>query len=236
MMKDSLRLLRSAKMIRWLLCPHHVVLVEGTHWNQEDLCSCFLFSIWTTPWFHVALVDKEGRCYSWRCLLPLTDFFFPFLSHTQTVGLQIYFLLSYLVSEPLIGNWKSPDLYMHTPIPWVFTVMSFITPPPAPEFKMKHLKFDQGCVLMSAWIIHVPCFLKWFLPFCLPPEKNRLTAFYRLFSLHTPIFPLSHLLLFTHQIPCKTPAFNSGSRINKTACGMKHTYIQVVCMHIWIFP
>lgn len=155
------------------------------------------------------------------------------MSHTEAVALQVYFVFSHLVLEPLVGNLRSLGFYIHTPTPWVFTFMSFITPPPASEFKIKHLKFDQGCVLMSAWILCVPCFLKWFLPY---QEKNKLTALYKLFSLHTPVFsPFPSVALHSWS-SLQTPAFSSGSRINKTACGMKHIYIQVVWVHIWIFP
>lgn len=227
MMKDALRLLISAKMIRWLLCPHQVWFWFKAHsgvrriflllvplFPSEQPCGFTLF------WW----IRREG-CYSWSCLV-LTEHF-PFLSHTQTVALQICFVFSHLVPE-LVGNLRSLGLFMHTPTPWVFTFMSFITPPPAFEFKMKHLKFDQGRVLMSAWIICVPCFLQWFLPFCLPSgKKSRLTAFYRLLSLHTPVFSL-----FIHEVPCKPqPSTVAQELIKQLVAWSTFIYKSCVCTY-----
>lgn len=173
MMNDALRPLRSAKTIRRLLCPHRVWFWFKARTGVNRISAPgSSFPIWATLWFHIALVDKEGRLLSLEVFSSSYRTIFPYLSHAKTVALQISFVWSLLVSEPLVGNWRSLGLHMHTPTPWVFTFMSFITPPPAPEFKMKRLKCDQGCVLTSAWIICVPCFLKWFLPFSLPPEKT----------------------------------------------------------------
>lgn len=154
-------------MIRWLLW-----FWFKAHTGVNRISAPLLPS--EEPWFHTALVEKEGRL----LLLELFSSSHRTFSvpYTNCGSPDLFCVVTF-------GLWATGRelkiLYMHTPIPWVFTFMSFITAPPAPEFKMKHLKFDQGCVLMSAWVMSVPCFLKWFLPFYLPLEKktNQINCF-----------------------------------------------------------
>lgn len=77
MMKDALRLLRSAKMIRWLLCPHHHVWLwfKAHVESRGSLLLVPLFPSEQPPGFTLLWWKRREGCHSWSCLVPLTEHF-----------------------------------------------------------------------------------------------------------------------------------------------------------------